>query len=46
MHIDSFRTRSHNFFDHGNVNYDFDGNRSRPIFLSPTTEEALIRGCE
>jgi hypothetical protein len=47
MDIDNFRTRSHNFLDHGNVNYDFAGNVvSTNIFFPLTTEDALIRGWE
>jgi hypothetical protein len=47
MDIDSFRTRSHNFLDHGDVNYDFAGNVvSTNIFFPLTTEDALIRGWE
>jgi hypothetical protein len=47
MDIDNFRTRSHNFLDHGNVNYDFQGNPvSTNIFFPLTTEDALIRGWE
>jgi hypothetical protein len=45
--IDTFRTRSHNFLDHGNVNYDFQGNPvSTNIFFPLTTQDALIRGWE
>ena len=47
MDIDTFRTRSHNFLDHGNVNYDFQGNVvSTNIFFPLTTQDALIRGWE
>ncbi len=45
--IDTFHTRSHNFLDHGNVNYDFQGNPvSTNIFFPLTTQDALIRGWE
>jgi hypothetical protein len=47
LDIDNFRTRGHNFLDHGNVNYDFQGNPvSTNIFLPLTTQDALIRGWE
>ena len=47
LDVDNFRTRSHNFLDHGNVNYDFEGNPvSTNIFFPLTTEDALIRGWE
>jgi TonB-dependent Receptor Plug Domain len=47
MDLDTFRTRSHNFLDHGNVNYDFEGNVvSTNIFFPLTTQDALIRGWE
>jgi hypothetical protein len=47
MDIDNFRTRSHNFLDHGNVNYDFQGSPvSTNIFFPLTTQDALIRGWE
>jgi hypothetical protein len=47
MDIDNFRTRSHNFLDHGNGNYDFAGNVvSTNIFFPLTTEDALIRAWE
>ena len=47
LDVDNFRTRSHNFLDHGNVNYDFDGNAvTTNIFLPLTTQDALIRGWE
>src|SRR5260370_32700927 len=43
--IDTFHTQSHNFLDHGNVNYDFAGNVvSTNIFFPLTTQDALIRG--
>ncbi len=45
--IDTFHTQSHNFLDHGNVNYDFAGNAvSTNIFFPLTTQDALIRGWE
>ena len=45
--VDNFRTRSHNFLDHGAVNYGFDGNVvTTNIFLPLTTQDALIRGWE
>jgi hypothetical protein len=45
--VDTFHTRSHNFLDHGNVNYDFEGSVvTTNIFLPLTTEDALIRGWE
>ena len=45
LDIDRFHTLSHNFLDHGNVNYDFDGSLvSTNIYLPLTTQEALIRG--
>ena len=45
--LDTFRTFSHNFLDHGNVNYDFDGTVfPTNIYLPLTTQEALIRGWE
>ena len=45
--IDTFNTRVHNFLDHGNVNYEFQGNVvTTNIFLPPTTQDALIRGWE
>ena len=45
--IDTFHTRSHNFLDHGNVNYNFAGNVvSTNIFFPLTTQDALIRGWE
>lgn len=45
--VDTFRTQSHNFLDHGNVNYDFDGDVvTTNIFLPLTTQDALIRGWE
>lgn len=45
--IDTFHTQSHNFLDHGNVNYDFAGNVvTTNIFLPLTTQDALIRGVE
>src|SRR5437879_5516398 len=45
--IDTFHTRSHNFLDHGNVNYGFAGNVvSTNIFFPLTTQDALIRGWE
>ena len=47
MDIDTFRTRSRNFLDHGNVNYDFEGNAvTTNIFLPLTTQDALVRGWE
>ena len=47
MDIDTFRTRSHNFLDHGNVNYDFQGSVvSTNIFFPLTTQDALISGWE
>lgn len=45
--IDTFHTRSHNFLDHGNVNYTFQDNPvSTNIFFPLTTQDALIRGWE
>jgi len=45
--IDNFRTRSFNFLDHGNVNYEYLGNVvTTNIFLPLTTQDALIRGWE
>jgi len=45
--IDTFRTRSYNFLDHGNVNYVLDGQVfSTNIYLPLTTQDALIRGWE
>jgi hypothetical protein len=47
LDIDNFRTRGHHFLDHGNVNYDFQGNPvTTNIFLPLTTQDALIRGWE
>jgi hypothetical protein len=47
LDIDTFHTRSLNFLDHGNANYDFNGNVvSTNIFFPLTTENALIRGWE
>jgi hypothetical protein len=47
MDMDTFRTRSHNFLDHGNVNYDFQGDIvSTNIFFPLTTQDALISGWE
>jgi len=47
LDIDTFHTQSHNFLDHGNVNYDFGGNPvSTNIFFPLTTQDALIRGWE
>ncbi len=47
LDIDTFRTRVHNFLDHGNVNYEFEGNVvTTNIFLPLTTQDALIRGWE
>lgn len=45
--IDTFRTDSHNFLDHGNVNYVFNGTVfPTNIYLPLTTQDALIRGWE
>jgi len=45
--IDTFHTRSHNFLDHGNVNYSFQDNPvSTNIFFPLTTQDALVRGWE
>jgi hypothetical protein len=45
--IDTFRTRSHNFLDHGNVNYVLnDQVFSTNIYLPLTTQDALVRGWE
>jgi hypothetical protein len=45
--IDTFHTLSHNFLDHGNVNYTFQDNPvSTNIFFPLTTQDALIRGWE
>ncbi len=45
--IDTFRTRSYNFLDHGNVNYVLnDQVFSTNIYLPLTTQDALIRGWE
>lgn len=45
--IDTFRTFSHNFLDHGNVNYVFNGAIfPTNIYLPLTTQEALVRGWE
>src|SRR5208282_805006 len=47
LDVDWFHTLSHNFLDHGNVNYDFDGSLvSTNIYLPLTTQEAVIRGFE
>ena len=45
--IDTFRTRSYNFLDHGNVNYVLnDQVFSTNIYLPLTTQDALVRGWE
>ncbi len=47
LDMDTFRTRAHNFLDHGNVNYVFDDNViTTNIFLPLTTQDALIQGWE
>ena len=47
LDIDTFRTDSHNFLDHGNVNYVFnDTVFPTNIYLPLTTQDALIRGWE
>jgi hypothetical protein len=47
LDMDTFRTRAHNFLDHGNINYVFDGNVvTTNIFLPLTTQDALIQGWE
>jgi len=47
LDVDRFHTLSHNFLDHGNVNYDFDGSLvATNIYLPLTTQEAVIRGLE
>jgi hypothetical protein len=44
---DAFHTLSHDFLDHGNINYDVNGTIfPTNIFLPLTTQEALIRGYE
>jgi hypothetical protein len=45
--IDTFRTRSYNFLDHGNVNYVLGGQVfPTNIYLPLTTQDALVRGWE
>ncbi len=45
--VDTFRTRSYNFLDHGNINYVLDDQvYSTNIYLPLTTQNALIRGWE
>ena len=47
LDIDTFRTQSLNFLDHGNINYSFDGNvEPTNIFIPLTTQFALVRAWE
>ena len=47
LDIDTFHTKSLNFLDHGNVNYDFDGNLvSTNIFFPLTTQYARVNAWE
>ena len=47
LDIDTFHTKSLNFLDHGNVNYDFDGNMvSTNIFFPLTTQYARVNAWE
>ena len=47
LDVDTFRTNSLNFLDHGNINYFFDGNvEPTNIYIPLTTQEALIRAWE
>jgi len=47
LDADWFHTHSHNFLDHGNINYDVGGVPvPTNIYLPLTTQEALIRGFE
>ena len=47
LDMDWFHTLSHNFLDHGNINYDLDGMQiPTNIYLPLTTQEAVIRGFE
>jgi TonB dependent receptor/Carboxypeptidase regulatory-like domain len=47
LDMDTFRTRAHNFLDHGNINYVFDGNVvTTNIFLPLSTQNALVEGWE
>ncbi len=47
LDMDWFHTLSHNFLDHGNINYDLGGMQvPTNIYLPLTTQEAVIRGFE
>ncbi len=47
LDIDTFRTNSHNFLDHGNINYTFNGMlEPTNIYIPLSTQYALVRAWE